>query len=197
MKKGPLRTFLMGLMVGVLIYALVGLIRAWSEMETEKRMHQSLLEKVEHLSKLQLVKYRIKDIMVLEKGRVPMLTRSKALLVASGEAYGCVDLSKVKDRIEIRGDTVLVRLPQPEVCTYKLDHSRTHLYDLDMSLLDIATDRQGEFMDRLYREAEERILQEALRGGILEDTRKQAVNFLRDLITSMGFRIVVFQWEGQ
>ena len=197
MRRNLLRSFLAGLAIGVAIYAIGGIIRTWSEMEVERERHRTLLERVEKLSKLQLVKYRIKDIMVLEKGRVPMLTRSKALLVASGEAYGCVDLSGMKDRIEIRGDTVLVRLPQPEVCTYRLDHRQTHLYDLNMSLLDIAMDRDEEFMDRLYREAEERILQEALRGGILEDTRKQAVNFLRNLITSMGFRIVVFQWEGQ
>jgi len=190
------KSFLIGLGIGILIYAAAGIIRTWSRMEAQKTIHRTLLEKVESLQRLELVKYRIKDVMVLEKGTIPLLTKTKALLVASGEAYGCIDLSDMKERIRIKGDTVFVRLPRPEVCNYRLNHNETHLYDINLSLLDVAMDKKESILDELYRSAQERILQEAIEDGILEDTRKRAMDFLRNLITTLGFRIVVFESEG-
>jgi len=191
------KSFLIGLGIGILIYAIAGIIRTWSHMEAQRAMHKALLEKVESLERLELVKYRIKDVMILEKGSIPFLTKTKALLVVSGEAYGCIDLSDLKDRIEIKGDTVFIVLPRPEVCNYRLNHRETHLYDIDMSLLDVAMDKQENILDELYRSAQERILQESIESGILEDTRKRAMDFLRNLITTLGFRIVIFESEGQ
>jgi len=191
------KSFLIGVGLGILLYAAAGLIRTWNEIESRKALHRTLIEKVEALQKLELVKYRIKDIMILEKGSIPLLTRTRALLVISGEAYGCIDLSGMGERIRIKGDTVLVKLPRPEVCNYRINHDQTRLYDLNMSLMDIAMNGDEEILNRLYREAQERILEEALRSGIIEDTRKRARDFLRNLVLSMGFQSVVFDMAGQ
>ncbi len=191
------KSFLIGLGIGILIYAAAGIIRTWSQMEARKTIHETLLEKVEALQRLELVKYRIKDVMVLEKGSIPLLTKTKALLVISGEAYGCIDLSSMEERIRISGDTVFIKLPRPQVCNYRLNHDETRLYDLNMSLLDIAMDKDEKIMDNLYRDAQNRILQEALKSGILEDTRRKARDFLSNLVSALGFQVIVFDPEGQ
>src|ERR1700753_1930190 len=89
-----------------------------------------LVQKITSMGKLELVKYEMKDI--VEQTEVhPILPDSKVLLLAVGEVTACIDLTKVKKGdITQRQDSVLVYLPQPEICYAKLDHDKSKVYDI-------------------------------------------------------------------
>lgn len=63
-------------------------------------VHNVILEKVESLGKLELVRYKFKDIVEHEMIS-QWLPDPKALLIVSGEAVGCIDLGKVKKKISL------------------------------------------------------------------------------------------------
>ncbi len=109
------------------------------------------------MGKLQLVKYNFKDIVEYEKGMTEYetlnqyLNKAKAVLIVSGEAVGCIDLTKIQrsDVIEA-GDTLLVYLPEPELCVYKINHDQSKLYDLDNTYFI----EEGKMVNEAYAAAE-------------------------------------------
>ena len=57
----------------------------------------------------------------------------KALLIVHGEAVGCIDLKTIdKDDIQTLGDTLFITLPEPNVCHFKIDHSKSKIYDSEL-----------------------------------------------------------------
>ena len=47
-------------------------------------------------------------------------------MIVSGEATGCLDLTKIRLGDITEKDSVLVvHLPEPEICSYKIDHSKS------------------------------------------------------------------------
>ncbi len=196
MKGTFIRSFIFGVLLGILIFAFGRIASIWMEHSRERELHSALLEKVEELGNLELVRYRIKDAMVMERGKIPLLTRSRVLAIISGEAVGCIDLRKItEDSIRVHKDTVFVHLPEPHLCHYSIDHENTHLYDMDMSLLDRLLDREESVMDTFYARAERRIMEEALNSGILSDTRRLGMEFMRKFLSSLGFHTVIFKTE--
>lgn len=175
------------------MFAGMRIVNLWLEIQSREEIHSTILQRVEKLGNLELVKYRIKDVMIIERGKIPMITHSRMLAVISGEAIGCIDMGKLSgDALRLSGDTVYLKLPQPYVCHHFLKHGETKLYDMNLSLIDRAMDREEELMNYIYEEAENRILEEALRSGILEETRRGAMDFLNRFLQSLGFEAVVF-----
>src|ERR1700722_5702282 len=89
-----------------------------------------LVQKITSMGKLELVKYEMKDI-IEQKEVHPILPDSRVLFLAVGEVTACIDLTKVKKSdITQKGDSVIVFLPQPEICYAKLDHEKSKVYDI-------------------------------------------------------------------
>lgn len=167
----------------------------------ESRIAQSntmILGRIEALGKLELVRYNFQEVTeVKELGKeyfriFKMEPDAKAILITQGEAVGCLDLTKMKVQdLSVTQDTLYVKLPDPEICYYKLNLDKTRLYSVETGFF---TDRD-KFIERAYQRAEQEIKQAALNSGILDQTRDNARILLKPLLEEMTGRTVIIQEE--
>jgi hypothetical protein len=160
-----------------------------------------ILQKTESLGKLELTKYYFKEITEIRiEGRqynligIPLgkLEDKKALLISTGEAVGCIDLSKLNpDKINTRGDTIYIELPAAELCNVKLDLQKTRLYDFD---LDLPKADQAATIDSLYRMAEDNIRKSALQSEILQETERNGKLLLAPLLKEITGKPVILSF---
>ncbi len=159
----------------------------------------TILDKIEHLGRLELVRYNFQEITELSEKNDAYLwlfkvPDSKAVLISQGEAVGCIDLTKMREEdIQTKGDSLIVTLPSPELCYYKLDLDKTRIYSVNKSVY-YKDDKK--LISSAYRAAEAQIRQSALEGGILEQTEKNAVLMLRPLFEELSGKRVYFSHEN-
>ncbi|MGK7392547.1 MAG: DUF4230 domain-containing protein [Candidatus Cyclobacteriaceae bacterium M2_1C_046] len=188
-------------------YILIVLLALWlydylrSAREEENELnvqHDLIIQRVEDLGKLELVKYHFKEITELEKLSKKYFKifqlgpDSKMALITTGEAVGCIDLTKMKrEDIFIDDDAVIVTLPKPELCYYKIDLQKSRIYSLETNpLID-----EKKFIEEAYRSAEEQIKQSALNAGILYETEENAEKVLRPIFEQISGKKVYFRYK--
>jgi hypothetical protein len=151
--------------------------------------HNVLLQQISSMGKLELVKYNFRDV-VESKIKKDLLPDAKVLLIVSGEATGCLDLTKIKvSDIAENGDTLVIHLPEPEICNYKIDHSKSRVYDTEYAFLD-----EAKLVDNAFQKAESEIAQNAQSMGILEQTKKSAEQVLKPFLENVSKKKVVFRY---
>lgn len=157
--------------------------------------HHTILQEVEQLGRLELVRYNFKEIIELNEKNEPYLwvfdvPDSRVVVISHGEAVGCIDLTKIREQdIRLQGDTVLVRLPEPELCYYKLDMENTRIYAIEKQ---VYFKKETELAQKALRLAERQMRKVALQSGILEQTRQNAETMLRPLLENVAGRQVIF-----
>ena len=163
--------------------------------------YQSLvLDKVENIGKIELVRYNFQEITELKKLSAELDFRffklkngpdSKAVLISKGEAAGCIDLTKITPKdIFTRGDTLFIKLPSPELCYFKLDLQESRIYDLNLGYL--SDEDTEKFMDELYKKAESELKNAAIKSGIFQATITNAQVMLRPLFEEISDKKVQF-----
>jgi len=180
--------------------------------EVHKINTHTVLQEVEALGKIELVKYHFSEILnydYLSEGKVKgsMLTGDydfdpdlSAVLVAAGEAAGCLDLTIVsaQDIITV-GDTLYVHLPAPELCYYKLDLDNTRIIKITQegwwSRLFSDGEDERRVYDKAYKSAELQIKNAALESGILDKTRENATLILKPMLEQMTKKNIVLIFE--
>jgi hypothetical protein len=167
-----------------------------------------VLNKIENIGKLELVRYNfseIYDYKALSEGKIAAASSTgltdfspdlKVVLIARGEAVGCIDLTKVKETdINFKKDTLFLALPAPEICYHKLDIDNTHIYDFERkgwwSRLFPNDEETKNTIEKAYQQAEYQILASAIKGGILDNTIANAQTILKPMLEEMSGRIVV------
>jgi hypothetical protein len=157
-----------------------------------------MLKEIEVLGKMELVRYNFKEITELtevseEYFRIFKLgPDQKIALISSGQAVGCIDLTRMKEEdIQINSDTVYIRLPEPEICYYKLDMENTRIYSLQTNPLK----EDGPFIQKAYKLAEREIRQAAMTSGILDQTKVNAELILTPIFEKISGKTVVFSKE--
>jgi hypothetical protein len=151
--------------------------------------HNVLLQQISSMGKLELVKYNFRDV-VESKIKKDLLPDAQVLLIVSGEATGCLDLTKIKvSDIAENGDTLVIHLPEPEICNYKIDHSKSKVYDTEYAFLD-----EAKLVDNAFQKAEREIAQNAQSMGILEQTKKSAEQVLKPFLENVSKKKVVLRY---
>lgn len=162
----------------------------------------TILQEIEQLGKLELVKYNFQEIYdyrQLSEGKLVGSSILKihdytpdlnVILVASGEAVGCIDLSKMDiSDVSVNQDTILILLPSPELCYHKLNLDKTRIYsfksDSWWNRLFSDENKNEEILQMAYRQTEKRIEEAAYESGILKATNRQAVLMLKPMLESM------------
>ena len=181
------------------IYFLLRGAASWfgsTEEPVETVSHHTILQEIEKLGKLELVRHNYKEIIELREKNAPYLwlfevPDSKVMLISHGEAVGCIDLKKIRERdIRMQGDTVLLlRLPEPELCYYKLDMENTRIYSIEKQ---VYYKKDSELAQKALRLAERQMRDAALKSGILEQTRQNAESMLKPFLESVSGRKVIF-----
>lgn len=147
--------------------------------------HQVIIEKIESLGKLELVKFLVKDI-VEHKETKEWWPDPKVVLIASGEVVGCIDLEKIDSAsIWIEADKITIKLPEPEICYHKVDHQQSKVYSLEYGLF-----QETELVDKAYKVAEKEILKAGLKMKILDQTKQNAVLILKPFLAGLTYKKV-------
>ena len=165
----------------------VGIITFWEQIRDtrffsrfrrgDNQTQNMVLKEITKMGKLELVKYTFKDIVEHEQVNT-FLPNANAILIVEGEATGCIDLTQIKeDNVSIKGDSITVLLPRPELCTWKINHDRSRVYDTRFSFLD-----ESQLVSNAYRQAERQVRQSALSNGILAQTQQNARQLLIPLL---------------
>ena len=154
-----------------------------------------MIESIEAMGKLQLVKYNFQEVTEMKELSPSLLSiikldaDSKAILISKGEAAGCIDLTKMGEKdIAVIGDSVYIKLPEPELCYHKLDVNGTKLYSVQTGVFA----NRDQFIERAYQQAERNIEKAARQSNILEQTRYQARLILRPLLKETSGKTIIF-----
>ncbi|MFN3783986.1 MAG: DUF4230 domain-containing protein [Spirosomataceae bacterium] len=149
---------------------------------------QLVITEITQMGKLELVKYSFKDI-VEQKISRDFLPDPKALLIVHGEAIGCIDLTKIEAKhVSIEADTLYIQLPEPEVCTFKIDHQKSHIYQTEYAFMN-----EKLLLDEAYRRAEKQIYDSAITSGILPQTKESAKKILLPFLETVSGKKVIFK----
>jgi Protein of unknown function (DUF4230) len=189
-----LRTVLLGLVVfGIIsvweIYRTGRWLPSWFDEQAETT-HTIVLQEIQSLGKLELVRYNFKDVVEHELART-WLPNPKAILIVQGEAVGCLDLTKMTlSDIQSERDTLVVHLPEPELCSYKIDHTQSKVYNTEFAFTEEAL-----LVDGAYQQAEVQIKQSALDMGILDQTKRNAEQILKPLLKKIAGREVALRYR--
>ncbi len=165
-------------------------LQADKNRDIEER-HETLLTQIEALGKIELVKYHFKEVTELQGiSKWKQFFRNfnpdmKAVLISSGEAVGCIDLTLLNEGdLNYRGDTLVINLPDPEICYYKIDLNKSRIYDLETGYL-ASDDEERKFVERAYKSAELQIRKSAYEGGISDQTKQNASIILLPLMNKI------------
>ncbi|MFN4147658.1 MAG: DUF4230 domain-containing protein, partial [Runella sp.] len=152
--------------------------------------HAIVLKEVQALGKLELVKYNFKDIVEHEQ-IVQWLPNPRAVLIVQGEAIGCIDLTRLTTSdISSRSDTVVVHLPDPELCSYKIDHTKSKVYNTEYSFM-----QEANLVQEAYQQAEKQIQQAALEMGILDQTKRNAEQILKPVLEKVSGKKILLRYR--
>ena len=174
--------------LGLLLYR-SNYFSADKENEVETTNH-IILEKIELLGKLELCKFYIKDI-VEHKEIAPWYDKdSKVVLIVSGEAIGCMDLRKIDSTaIRVTETEVIIQLPQAEICSFKINHQASKIYDLNTGYFE----DDKKIVDKAYQLAEQEVKASAIKMGIEKQTRINAEIILKPFLTAITKKRIVFK----
>ena len=200
------------LLLSIIVFTLY-LTNHWPFSKKEKEYQHIvdttvILNKIESLGKLELVKYNFKEVFEykrLSDGKIignSILNSNNynpdlsVILIASGEAVGCIDLTKIKvSDIEEKSDSIFVQLPAPELCYYKLDLENTKIYSFSReswwSRLFSEEDEKNEVLQMAYQKAETKLKEAAIESGIYQSTNENVVRMLMPLLEQITGKNVI------
>jgi hypothetical protein len=151
-----------------------------------------ILDQVQRLRRLETCRYNGQVVVRGENaGPLPVwLAGDRLMFVGQGEVVAGVDLARLRPGdVEVRGRSLTLHLPRPEVFYASLDNRRSEVCDRQSGLL-TGPDRTLETRVRVV--AEDRIRQAALEHGVLATAGENARDELRRQLVLLGFREVRF-----
>ena len=184
--------WLIPVVVVVLIWEKVRTFEVFSfdQPRQTQTQHNTVVQEITAMGKLELVRYSFKDIVEHEVLNT-ILPNAKAILIVQGQAVGCIDLTQIKTTdVASYGDTMVVQLPEPEICFYKIDHSKSKVYDTQFAFVE-----EAKIIQEAYQHAEIQIKQSALEMGILEQTRTNAQKILKPTLERISGKPVVLKFR--
>ena len=186
----------------VLVLLLLGMKTLWNNFrngdwlpdflsgeDKTETMHTVVLQEITSMGKLELVKYNFKD--VVEQEIVKMwLPNAKAILIVQGEAIGCVDLTKIRIAdITSEQETLVVHMPEPELCVFKIDHEKSRVYNTEYAFTE-----EAKLVQDAYKQAEKQIQKSALDRGILKQTEENATKILTPVLEKVSGKKVLLKF---
>lgn len=191
-----------GVRLVILLLLLLGIQQVWrnfssgnwfagfmSEDNKTESIHTVVLQQITSMGKLELVKYNFKD--VVEQEVVKMwLPNAKAVLIVQGEAIGCVDLTKINIAdITSEQETLVVHMPEPELCVFKIDHDKSKVYNTEYAFTE-----EAKLVEEAYKQAEKQIQKSALDMGILKQTEENATKILTPILEKASGKKVMLKF---
>lgn len=153
-----------------------------------------VVEGIRELNQLATVRWTESVLITRESGGTgfeQIFSGERVLLVAVGEVEAGVNLADMsEDDVQVDGDRVTIRLPEPEILSTSLDEDETSVYDRDFGPLNLRPD--DELVEEARGEAEDEIERAAQENDILDYARRNAEDSIRAFVTTLGFEEVEF-----
>jgi hypothetical protein len=154
-----------------------------------------VVEGIQDLNRLATIRWRESVIVTRESGGTELerfLAGEKVLLVATGDVEAGVDLASLgRDDVKVNGETVTIRLPEPEILSVSLDEQKTGVYDRDFGPLNLRPD--DDLVEQARAAAVDRIEQAARDEDILDQAEQNAEDSIRAFVSTLGFEEVRFE----
>lgn len=151
----------------------------------------AVVTRVRALNRLETASMRVVHVSTITQSYdlVPnALAGDELTFFAAGDVIAGIDLSRLKsDDVRRDGDTVVVRLPQPEILITRLDNRQSRVIDRKTGFFRRA-DMNLESRARQY--AEQGIRNEAVSKGILTLASQNAEVKVAELLHTFGFQHV-------
>lgn len=182
----------------IIFFIIIGTIFLWEKIKSFsplslqgiKTSHNVVLKEMSALGKIELANFTFRDV-VEQELKFNYLPNPKAILIVQGNAVGCIDLTKVRaEDVSTKDDTLIVHLPDPELCHYSIDHEHSRIYDTQYAFMN-----EQELLNEAYSRAQDKIKQSALEMGILEQTKKNASLILKPILENISGKKVVLQFQ--
>lgn len=158
----------------------------------------TVVQQIIALGKLELVQYQFRDIVEYQKEQTSyqtlnhFLPKAKAIIIVSGEAIGCIDLTSIQAKdILIKGDTTILALPAPQLCHFKINHQKSKVYDVTNGYFV----EQRTIIDEAYQAAELQMQKSALDMGIYEQTNENASKILVPFLEKITGKNIVLRFQ--
>ncbi len=153
---------------------------------------QTLVTRIRAMSSLVTACYYDEVVLTASKQRTVNafganlpLPNDEICIISHGKARAGIDLSKLPDdAITLQGDTVMVRLPEPELFEVILNPSDYEIFVEEGKW-------SHEEVVAVEKRAKEAIRRDALASGLLEKASESAWHQLDRLLRAFGFREVV------
>ena len=117
-----------------------------------------------------------------------VLGETKLLYVARGEVKAGLDLSKIKPQhIYIDGDSIMIKLPSPEILDSKVDVSKSQVYDYDRGFLNLGPDVAPQLQIQAQLYTLQQIKKNACEQNILQQANNKAVSLISQLMNNAGY----------
>jgi hypothetical protein len=199
--KRPRLGLVPGLLIGALAALVIVLLAAraqsgplaglWSVISgrnTRIAGQAAIVERIQRLQRMETVVYNMDKIVSGEKGSLflpDFLAGDKMLMIVHGQVVAGIDFQQLQPGdIQIHGKEIHLKLPAPKILFTRIDNARTRVYSRSTGLL-VPTDPNLE--SQVRQEAEGELLEEAGRGGILNNARENARATVTSLLLGMGF----------
>ena len=154
-----------------------------------------VVEGIQDLDQLATVRWRESVIVTRESGGTELerlLVGEKVLLVAAGDVEAGVNLANLgREDVKVNGETVAIRLPEPEILSVSLDEQKTGVYDRDFGPLNLRPD--DDLVEQARAAAVDRIEQAARDEDILDQAEQNAEDSIRAFVRTLGFEEVRFE----
>ncbi len=158
--------------------------------------HNTVLQQITRMGKLELVRYNFRDVVEYEKGMTSFeslnqyLDKASTVLIINGEAIGCIDLTRIQAHDIVDGDSgMVVYLPEPELCVYKINHEQSKVYDTRNTYFQ----QEGKMVNEAYAAAEKKVRNSALEMGILRQTDENARKILQPFLEKIAGKKVILR----
>ena len=153
----------------------------------------TVVRQIQQLQRLETVRYTMDKLISGERDSAYLpkfLVSDRLLLLVHGEVIGGLDFSKLQTgAVSVRGSTVTVHLPSPEILVTRVDNSRTRVYTRDTGLF---SSPDANLESEVREEAERQLRQAAQQDGILKTAEENARSALATILKGLGFERVEF-----
>jgi hypothetical protein len=179
-------TLLVWLITGAGLMRLIASLRGEASQPT-------VVRQIQQLQRLETVRYTMDKIISGERDSAYLpkfLVSDRLLLFVHGEVIGGVDFNKLQPHdVSVRGRTVTVHLPSPEILVTRVDNAKTRVYSRDTGLF---SSPDPNLESEVREEAERQLQQAAEQDGILKTAEENARSALITILKGLGFERVEF-----
>ncbi len=191
-------SILVGFLLGFVVASVAAVVAVWlfrnagpPRVDTSS---PTVVRQIQQLQRLETVVFNMDKIVSggWESRYLPMfLAGERLLLVVDGEVTAGVDLGHIAAAdIVVSGQTIRMKIPDPEIFSARVDSERTRVYSRETGLF---TRVDPNLESDIRREAERQVRQAALDNGILRTAAANARTTMTSFLRGLGFEAPDFK----